>query len=157
MSGVPVPVISRLLGRSNVRMTLRYAHMADRDIETSAEHIGVAMARILAHEPKGVGGTAGRRRGRSAHQADVSHREKLSHAALQRDNRRVGTIAAAAAHHPSSRSRDAGDARKRYVTPTEMTTALCGRPLNMSGSATASAPIVHTRLVFPPLSVTAIC
>ena len=66
MNGVPVPVVSRLLGHSNVRMTLRYAHMADSDIETSAERIGAAMVRILAHEPKGVGGTAGRRRGRSA-------------------------------------------------------------------------------------------
>ena len=66
MNGVPVPVVSRLLGHSNVRMTLRYAHMADSDIETSAERIGAAMVRILAHEPKGVGGTDGRRRGRSA-------------------------------------------------------------------------------------------
>ena len=33
MNGVPVPVVSRLLGHSNVQMTLRYAHLADRDIE----------------------------------------------------------------------------------------------------------------------------
>ena len=30
MSGVPVPVVSRMLGHSNVRMTLRYAHLGDR-------------------------------------------------------------------------------------------------------------------------------
>ena len=47
MNGVPVPVVSRLLGHSNVRMTLRYAHLADRDIEASAERIGAALAGIL--------------------------------------------------------------------------------------------------------------
>ena len=50
MNGVPVPVVSRLLGHSNVRMTLRYAHLADKGIEASAERIGAAMARILAPE-----------------------------------------------------------------------------------------------------------
>ena len=48
MNGVPVPVVSRLLGHSNVRMTLRYAHLADRDVEAAAERIGVAMARAMA-------------------------------------------------------------------------------------------------------------
>ncbi len=47
MNGVPVPVVSRLLGHSNVRMTLRYAHLGDRDIEAAAERIGKAMARIM--------------------------------------------------------------------------------------------------------------
>ena len=37
MNGVPVPVVSRLLGHSNVRMTLRYAHLGDREIEAAAE------------------------------------------------------------------------------------------------------------------------
>ncbi len=50
MSGVPVPVVSRLLGHSNVRMTLRYAHLGDRDIEKAAERVGVAMARVMAGE-----------------------------------------------------------------------------------------------------------
>ena len=48
MNGVPVPVVSRLLGHSNVRMTLRYAHLADRDIEAAAERVGAAMARAMA-------------------------------------------------------------------------------------------------------------
>ena len=52
MNGVPVPVVSRLLGHSNVRMTLRYAHLADRDIEEAAERVGVEMARIMD-----IGGT----------------------------------------------------------------------------------------------------
>ena len=48
MNGVPVPVVSRLLGHSNTRMTLRYAHLADRDIEAAAERVGTAMARLIA-------------------------------------------------------------------------------------------------------------
>ena len=47
MNGVPVPVVSRLLGHSDVQMTLRYAHLADRDIEAAAERIGTAMGRIM--------------------------------------------------------------------------------------------------------------
>ena len=50
MNGVPVPVVSRLLGHSNVRMTLRYAHLADKDIEDTAERVGAAMARAMALE-----------------------------------------------------------------------------------------------------------
>ncbi len=50
MNGVPVPVVSRLLGHSNVQMTLRYAHLADRDIEKAAERVGAAMARVMAGE-----------------------------------------------------------------------------------------------------------
>ena len=48
MNGVPVPVVARLLGHSNVRMTMRYAHLADRDIEAAAERIGAEMARVMA-------------------------------------------------------------------------------------------------------------
>ena len=47
MSGVPVPVVSRLLGHSNVRMTLRYAHIADRDIEATAERMGESIGGLL--------------------------------------------------------------------------------------------------------------
>ena len=50
LNGVPVPVVSRLLGHSNVRMTLRYAHLADKDIEAAAERIGARMARTMALE-----------------------------------------------------------------------------------------------------------
>lgn len=48
MNGVPVPVVSRLLGHANVQMTLRYAHLADRDIEAAAERIGAQMAQVMA-------------------------------------------------------------------------------------------------------------
>ena len=41
MNGVPVPVVSRLLGHSDVRTTLRYAHLGDREIEAAAESVSV--------------------------------------------------------------------------------------------------------------------
>ena len=47
MNGVPVPAVSRLLGHSNVRMTLRYAHLGDRDIEAAAERVGRSIASIM--------------------------------------------------------------------------------------------------------------
>ena len=50
MNGVPVPVISRLLGHSNVSMTLGYAHLLDRDIEAVAERVGQATATIVGLE-----------------------------------------------------------------------------------------------------------
>ena len=48
MNGVPVPVVSRLLGHASVRMTLRYVHMDDREIRAAAERIGQAMAELMA-------------------------------------------------------------------------------------------------------------
>ena len=47
LNGVPVPVVSRMLGHSNVRMTLRYAHLGDREIEADAERIGQAIAELM--------------------------------------------------------------------------------------------------------------
>ncbi len=47
MNGVPVPVVSRLLGHANARMTLRYAHLGDREIEQAAERVGQAIGDIL--------------------------------------------------------------------------------------------------------------
>ena len=47
MNGVPVPVVSRMLGHSNVRMTLRYAHLGDRDIEAAAERVGQEIGDLL--------------------------------------------------------------------------------------------------------------
>ena len=47
MNGVPVPVVSRLLGHSNVRMTLRYAHLGDREIEAAAERVGQEIATLM--------------------------------------------------------------------------------------------------------------
>ena len=47
MNGVPVPVVARLLGHSNVRMTLRYAHLGDRDIQDAAERVGRSIADLM--------------------------------------------------------------------------------------------------------------
>ena len=48
MNGVPIPVVSRLLGHSSLQMTLRYTHLGDRDIEAAAERVGTAMAQVMA-------------------------------------------------------------------------------------------------------------
>ena len=47
MNGVPVPVVARLLGHSDVRTTLRYAHLGDREIEQAAERVGQAIGAIM--------------------------------------------------------------------------------------------------------------
>ncbi len=47
MNGVPLPVVARMLGHSSVQMTLRYAHLADRDIEAAAERVGQAVAAMI--------------------------------------------------------------------------------------------------------------
>ena len=47
MNGVPVPVVSRMLGHSNVRMTMRYAHLGDREIEAAAERVGQSIGALM--------------------------------------------------------------------------------------------------------------
>lgn len=47
MSGVPVPVVSRLLGHSNVSTTFRCAHLGDRDVEAAAERVGQYIGSIM--------------------------------------------------------------------------------------------------------------
>ena len=36
-----------MLGHSNVRMTLRYAHLGDREIEAEEERIGAVIAELM--------------------------------------------------------------------------------------------------------------
>ncbi len=47
MNGVPLPVVARLLGHSNVSMTMRYAHVGDREIEAAAERVGRAVHTVM--------------------------------------------------------------------------------------------------------------
>ncbi len=47
LNGVPLSTVARLLGHSNVRMTMRYAHVGDREVEAAAERIGKAVAEIM--------------------------------------------------------------------------------------------------------------
>ena len=47
LQGIPLPVVSRLLGHKHPSMTLRYAHVADREVEAAAERIGGAIAKTL--------------------------------------------------------------------------------------------------------------
>ena len=59
MNGVPLPVVARMLGHANVRMTMRYAHVGDREIKAAAERVGLAIDAIMdrGHNycPKGGG------------------------------------------------------------------------------------------------------
>ena len=48
MNGVPVPVVSHLLGNTNTGMTLRYAYIGDWDTQLAAERVGTALAAALA-------------------------------------------------------------------------------------------------------------
>ncbi len=59
LAGVPLPVVARLLGHKHPRMTLRYAHVGDRETEAAAERIGAAIAAALdggAREAPRAGG-----------------------------------------------------------------------------------------------------
>ncbi len=47
MNGVPLPVVARMLGHSDVSMTMRYAHVGDREIEAAAERTGKVIGAVL--------------------------------------------------------------------------------------------------------------
>ena len=47
MQGTPLPVVAKLLGHSQMTMTMRYAHMGDRETESAAERIGTTIADVL--------------------------------------------------------------------------------------------------------------
>ena len=56
LQGVPLPVVSRLLGHKQPSMTLRYAHVSDRETEAAAERIGAAIERALDGSATGSNG-----------------------------------------------------------------------------------------------------
>ena len=47
MKGIPLPVVARLLGHREVRMTMRYAHVGDREVVAAAERVGEAVSQAL--------------------------------------------------------------------------------------------------------------
>ncbi len=53
MNGVPIPVVFRLLGHSNVSNTLRYAHLGDKEIEDAAERVGQSISAIMGLQDSG--------------------------------------------------------------------------------------------------------
>ena len=48
LAGVLLTVTARLLGHSDVRMAMRYAHVGDREVEDAAERVGQAIAAMIA-------------------------------------------------------------------------------------------------------------
>ena len=54
MQGIPLPTVARLLGHRQVRMTLRYAHVHDAEVEAAAERIGEAITQICAFPSAGL-------------------------------------------------------------------------------------------------------
>ena len=45
--GVPLPTVARMLGHAQPTMTLRYAHVGDREVEAAAERVGVSIATAM--------------------------------------------------------------------------------------------------------------
>ena len=48
IEGIPLPVVSRLLGHRDPAMTLRYAHVSDPDVEAAAERVGARISELLS-------------------------------------------------------------------------------------------------------------
>ena len=81
MNGVPVPVVSRMLGHSNVKMTMRYAHLGDRDIERAAERVGQAVADLIGLvERPSANGFPDRQRGLETPADGASRQNKVAEA-----------------------------------------------------------------------------
>lgn len=50
LNGVPLTVTASLLGHSDVRMTMRYAHVGDKEIEAAAERVGQAIEALIGRK-----------------------------------------------------------------------------------------------------------
>ena len=46
-NGVPLPTVARMLGHTQPTMTLRYAHVGDREVESAAERVGAIVAAAM--------------------------------------------------------------------------------------------------------------
>ncbi|MCY3753265.1 MAG: site-specific integrase [Alphaproteobacteria bacterium] len=47
-NGVPLPTVAKMLGHTQPTMTLRYAHVGDREVEAAAERVGAGIAAAMA-------------------------------------------------------------------------------------------------------------
>ena len=45
--GIPLPVVSKLMGHSNIAMTMRYAHVCDIEAEKTAQRIAQHIYSLL--------------------------------------------------------------------------------------------------------------
>ena len=54
--GIAVPTVARMLGHADPTMTLRYAHIGDRDVEAAAERIGRAIQDAMSDNRSNPGG-----------------------------------------------------------------------------------------------------
>ncbi len=52
--GIPLPTVARVLGHADPRMTLRYAHVGDRDLQAAAERIGKAIEAAMESGESGT-------------------------------------------------------------------------------------------------------
>ena len=52
--GVPLPTVARMLGHADPVMTLRYAHVGDRDLQVAAERIGMAIELAMESSESGT-------------------------------------------------------------------------------------------------------
>ncbi len=55
LQGLPLPVVSRLLGHKRPGMTLQYAHVGDKETEAVAERIAGAIVKAMDVGAVGVG------------------------------------------------------------------------------------------------------
>ena len=46
--GIALPTVARMLGHSDPKITLRYTHVADRDVAAAAERIGKVIQAAMA-------------------------------------------------------------------------------------------------------------
>ena len=54
--GIALPTVARMLGHADPTMTLRYAHIGDRDVEAAAERIGRAIQNAMSDNRSNPGG-----------------------------------------------------------------------------------------------------